>query len=453
MTSNVLVVDDDSLQRRLLRRHLEELGLPVVEYESADGVLGATLDRAGCVCLDLGLGAADGLDVLEHLRVRAPDLPIVVVTADRDVARAVRAMRSGAYDYLTKPVDPQRLGVVVRNALERRELSASVKRLRAGVDESAVLATIVTRNARMQDLARQVERIAGSEVPVCVFGESGTGKELFARALHLAGRHSAGPFVAVNCAAIPQTLQESELFGHERGAFTGAQSAHRGRFEQAEGGTLFLDELGDMSLATQAALLRVLEERVVRRIGGSTDIRVNVRIVAATHRDLEAEVAAGRFREDLYYRLVVYPMTLPPLRERKDDLPLLASHFLRRYREDVGRDVTRISPVAMEALSRHAWPGNLRELGNVVYRAMLSCDGDEIGVAHLPPALQALVLPALPALAPPARNGAVLPLREVEQRAIDAALVAAGGNVGEAARMLGVGRATLYRRVAASAPR
>jgi DNA-binding NtrC family response regulator len=257
----------------------------------------------------------------------------------------------------------------------------------------------------------------------------------------------------VNCAAIPQSLQESELFGHEKGAFTGATALHRGRFEQAESGTLFLDEVGEMSPATQAALLRTLQERTIRRVGGTRDIPVDVRIVCATHRDLEAEVQAGRFRQDLYYRLVVYPLRLPPLRERKDDIPALVRHFVDALGRDAGRTPAYVDPSAIEALLRHDWPGNVRELQNVVHRALLACDGDRLELAHLPPAIRQRVLPEVP------RNGSeasrahesavpLLPLRELERRAIKRALEASGGNVSEAARLLGIGRATMYRRLA-----
>jgi DNA-binding NtrC family response regulator len=284
--------------------------------------------------------------------------------------------------------------------------------------------------------------VLDSDVNVCAFGESGTGKELVARALHDAGRRRAGPFVALNCGAIPATLQESELFGHERGAFTGASGQHRGRFEQAQRGTLFLDEIGEMSSSTQTSLLRTLQERVVRRVGGSQDIPVDVRIVCATHRDLEAEVAADRFRQDLFYRLVVYPIRVPPLRERLDDLPLLVGHFLRRFRKDVGRSIDRVTPEALELLARHDWPGNVRELENVIHRAMLSCEPDVLDVASLPPLLRQ---PREPAAAPLG----TLSLAALERDAIRQALQRAGGNVTHAAKLLGLGRATLYRRLAA----
>ncbi|HEU5072949.1 MAG TPA: sigma 54-interacting transcriptional regulator, partial [Polyangiaceae bacterium] len=296
-----------------------------------------------------------------------------------------------------------------------------------------------------------------SDVAVCVFGESGTGKELVARAIHSGGSRRRQPFVAINCAGIPESLQESELFGHERGAFTGATHMRRGRFEQAHGGTLLLDELGEMSLATQASLLRTLQEKTIRRVGGSSDIPVDVRIVCATHRNLKAEVEAGRFREDLYFRLVVYPIMLPPLRDRKEDIPLLVGNFLQRLSEDVGREVKSIAPEALEALSRHHWPGNVRELQNVVHRSLLACRGETITLSDLPPDIYRLALPTIPPR--PAKSGdalsiiegpedEVIPLRELERRAIQRALRVTRGSVSKAAKLLGIGRATLYRRIA-----
>jgi DNA-binding NtrC family response regulator len=300
----------------------------------------------------------------------------------------------------------------------------------------------------MQRVAQHVERVVDSDVAVCLFGDSGTGKELVARAIHDGGSRRAASFVAINCGAIPESLQESELFGHERGAFTGATQLRRGRFEQAHGGTLFLDEVGEMSLATQASLLRALQERKIVRVGGGAEIPVDVRIIAATHRDLRAEVQAGRFREDLYFRLVVYPIFLPPVRERPEDIPLLVGHFLRKLRDDVGRKVERVSPEVLDALSRYPWPGNVRELENVVHRSLLSCRGDELGLSDLPPEIQARALPSLPAAGADDRRETVLPLRELERLAIERALAMTGGSVGRAAKLLGIGRATLYRRLA-----
>jgi DNA-binding NtrC family response regulator len=292
----------------------------------------------------------------------------------------------------------------------------------------------------MRELVRKIERVIHSEVTVAIFGESGTGKELVARAIHAGGPRRHGPFVAINCAAIADSLQDSELFGHERGAFTGALRQRLGYFEQANGGTLFLDELGEMSASTQARLLRTLEERTIRRVGGAEDVPIDVRILCATRRDLLAEVASGRFREDLYFRLVVYPIELPPLRERRGDLPLLVEDILRRL--NAGRGQVRVHPKALGALTRYPWPGNVRELINVLQRALLLGQGDEITLAELPACVT-----ATQRAAPAEAEGAVTPLRELERSAIERALASAGGRVDHAAKLLGISRATLYRRM------
>ncbi|MCC6876304.1 MAG: sigma-54-dependent Fis family transcriptional regulator [Sandaracinaceae bacterium] len=427
-----------------MRAWLESEGLDIVEL--ADGASALShAGRAGAICLDLGLADMPGMEVLERLLALDPELPILVVTAERSVEAAVDAMRAGAYDFVTKPLDRRRLVPAVRRALERRALTESVHALRSELDGETRL---VGESGPMRELGRQIERVLSSDVAVAIFGESGTGKELVARTIHDRGRRRAGPFVAVNCGAIPESLQESELFGHERGAFTGAVGQHRGRFEQAHGGTLLLDEVGEMSPATQASLLRTLQERTVRRVGGERDVPIDVRIVCATHRDLEQDVAAGRFRQDLYYRLVVYPLRLPALRERAEDIPALVGHFMRRLAEDTRRAPPRVDPAALEALVRYPWPGNVRELQNVVHRTLLAADGDRLELAHLPPAVRQAALPPAIRLPKEAEAFPLLPLRELERRAIRRAIEATGGNVTEAARLLGIGRATIYRRLA-----
>jgi DNA-binding NtrC family response regulator len=306
----------------------------------------------------------------------------------------------------------------------------------------------------VRELGQQVERVLESDVAVCLQGESGTGKELVARAVHQGGPRRRGPFVAINCAAIPASLQESELFGHERGAFTGATQTRLGCFERARGGTLLLDEVGEMSPAAQAVLLRTLQERTVRRVGGSQEIPTDVRIVCATHRDLRGEVDAGRFREDLYFRLVVYPILLPPLRDRVEDIPLLVAHFLEKLRARSPHGVRHVAPDALEALARHAWPGNVRELENVVHRSVLAARGDQIGLGDLPPDLRSSNSSAATRRSTTNEiddnpdSGVVVPLRELEERAIKQALRVTRGSVGRAAKLLGIGRATLYRRIA-----
>jgi DNA-binding NtrC family response regulator len=457
----VMIVDDDPAIRRLVRRCLESHGYDVVDYASGQAAIEAMTDQVAAVCLDLGLEDMQGMEVLKHLRVRNPSVPVVVVTGQCSIEVAVEAVRSGASDFVMKPIDLTRIASAVGRAVQGKLVSLS------SVSGPPRDSKIIGDSPPMRTLIRQIQRVATSDVAVCVRGESGTGKELVARAIHEASRRKGKPFVAINCAAIPQALQESELFGHERGAFTGAVGTHRGRLEQAQDGTLFLDEIGEMSPATQASLLRALQEKTIRRVGGVAEIRINVRIVSATHRDLEEEVRAGRFREDLYFRLIVYPLSVPPLRERTSDIPALVGHALDKHAGDVGRRVVRMTPDALEALERHPWPGNVRELENVVHRAMLASEEDEIRLEHLPPHISARALADLPPRplitpAPPSENAIpapppstnmavgpeVLPLRDLERAAIVQALQSAGGSVTKAARMLGLARATMYRKLA-----
>ncbi len=467
----VAIVDDDPFLRRVARAWFESASYRVMEIGRGVEALEKLDDATALVCLDLGLEDVSGLDVLQHLRGRGFGAPIIVITAESDLSVAVEAMRRGAYDYVLKPLERERLLQLATHALAQRALEARVHRLQQQLAAAPGEREIAGESAATRRLEQQIERVCESDVTVCIRGESGTGKELVARAVHRSSRRKDGPFVAINCAAIPVTLQESELFGHERGAFTGAGALHRGRFEQANHGTLFLDELGEMGLSTQASLLRTLQERSVRRLGGTTEIAVDVRIVCATHRDLAAEVSAGRFREDLYYRLVVYPIDVAPLRERADDIPALVARFLRRFRDDVGRPIERVSADALEALGKHAWPGNVRELQNVVHRAMLACDGDELELWHLPPEIRRIVLPPLPTSSASGASGAtrpgeggarasgandddeeILPLRELERRMIAKALARTKGSPEKAAALLGISRATMYRRLAEEGP-
>jgi DNA-binding NtrC family response regulator len=454
----VAVVDDDPTTRRILRHWLGAEGYELSEFADAPSALAADMREFAVACVDLSLGEASGLDVMKELLERDAELPIVMVTASQQVESAVGALRAGAYDYVTKPLDRERLLGSVRRAAERRNLALSVRHLETELRGSRGLGALVGSSSALRQLTDQVGRVLESDVPVSVFGESGTGKELVARAIHDSGHRHEGEFVAVNCGAIPQNLQASELFGHERGAFTGAQSQHRGRFEQANGGTLFLDEIGEMSASTQTALLRALQERTIQRVGGRTDIPVDVRVICATHRKLDELVATGRFREDLFYRLVVFPIHVPPLRDRRSDVPELVVHFLRKLAPDTRREINRVSPEALDALISYGWPGNVRELGNVLHRALLCCDGPQIELVHLPRELwrgkQSDVVPAprvsksLPAPAPETFD-----LSQIERRTIERAVAKTGGNITDAARMLGIGRATLYRKLTAYSAR
>jgi DNA-binding NtrC family response regulator len=452
----VAIVDDDPHSRRMLREWLESASFPCATYEAGLSLLSHDTSEFSTVCLDLHLADVAGIDVLRHLRGRDAELPVVVVSEDGDLHSAVDAMRFGAYDYVVKPVEKERLLPTIRRAVRQRALSSGVHPSRRRSSEDDPLASIVGRSAPMQELARQIGRVTDTDIEVALLGETGTGKELVARAIHYGGPRHKGPFVAINCAAIPSSLQEAELFGHERGAFTGAVATRRGSFEQANGGTLLLDELGEMSLATQASLLRALQERTIRRIGSASELPVDVRIISATSRDLKKEVEAGRFREDLYYRLVVYPIELPALRDRLSDVPLLVGHTLQSLPGGLAGRVERVDPEALEALMRYEWPGNVRELQNVIGRAAVASENGVIRLSHLPSEIRSLALPALPEKPAEQRAGftshevlpeSIVPLQEVERREIARALQATRGNVTWAAQLLQIGRATLYRRI------
>ena len=381
--AEVLLVEDKDSLRRMLRLALESGGYQVVEARDlAEAATALTAHRPALVLTDLRLPVGDGFGVLRAAKDIDPDVPVVVMTAYGGVEDAVRAMRDGALDFLAKPVDPDYLLLLVGRALEQRRLATENVLLREELAARRGVPHIVGEHEALRRVLAAVHRAASSDTTVLVEGESGTGKELIARAVHGLGPRAAGPFVAINCAAIPETLLESELFGYEKGAFTGAVARKPGRFEVAHRGTLFLDEIGDLPLALQAKILRAIEERRFERVGGNVPLQIDVRLVAATNKNLKAAVAARRFREDLYFRLSVLPIHMPALRERASDVPLLAQHFVERFSRDLKKRVT-LTPAALEALQAYAWPGNVRELQNCLERAVILTEGELIQPAHL----------------------------------------------------------------------
>jgi len=385
----ILVVDDEEAQRRVLAGFLRKRGYDVEAAGDAEEALRVVSSRTvDLVLTDLRMPGRTGAELLEAVRAANPEIPVVVMTAYGTVASAVEAMKRGATDYLSKPVDLDELEVLVARALERRALVSENRALREQLESRYRLEGLETANAAMQEAISVAARAAGSRASILLRGESGTGKELMARAIHFASPRRKAPLVPVNVAALPETLLESELFGHERGAFTGADRERRGRFELADGGTLFLDEIGDLPRGTQVKLLRVLQEQAFERLGGTRTIKVDVRVIAATHRDLPAMARAGDFREDLLFRLDVVSITLPPLRGRREDIPLLVDHFLRRF-ADEGR-ARSVSREAMDLLLKHDYPGNVRELENLVHRAVVLARGDVITTSDLPLHLGAL---------------------------------------------------------------
>jgi DNA-binding NtrC family response regulator len=444
----VLVVDDEPGVRESLRMLLEEECDVAMACDVEEALRALAASPADLVLLDLVMPGRSGFDLLSELS-DAPDAPpVVVLTGTTDVSTAVEAMKRGAADYVTKPFEVEALRIEVRQLLERRELEREVERLRAQVEGQQRLGELIGVSEAMQEVFRSIRRVADARATVLVRGESGTGKELVARALHALSRRSDGPFVAVHCAGIPETLIESELFGHERGAFTDARERRIGRFEAASGGTLFLDEIGELAPGVQAKLLRALQERTIDRLGGSEPVAVDVRVIAATHRELEREVAEGRFRADLFYRIHVVPLELPPLRERREDIRPLAEHFLERARQEAGRGPLRFSRSALQALQRFDWPGNVRELQNAVERAVALAEGEVLELGDLPRSVAQSG--RIDELRDSVRAGA-LSLEEAsarfERALLQEALERHGWNQTHAARELGVTRRALKLRM------
>src|SRR4051794_40646458 len=388
MAELILIVDDDPVQRRLLDNMARRFGYEVITADGGDAAVAALTGpdgaRVDCVILDLVMPDLDGYGVLARMREAGLNIPVIVQTAHGGIDTVVSAMRAGATDFVVKPVGAERLQVSLRNALSASALETEFQRLKRSRAGTLTFRDIITRNARMQAVLRTAEKAAASLIPVLVEGESGVGKELIARAIHGSGERRAKPFVAVNCGAIPENLVESTLFGHEKGAFTGATERHVGRFVEASGGTLFLDEIGELPTAAQVKLLRAIQEGQVDPVGGRKPVKVDVRIISATNRNLLDLVKQGRFREDLFYRLNVFPMALPSLRARREDIPDLARSFLARFAAEEGKRLRGIAAEALALLVRYEWPGNVRQLGNAVFRAVVLADGDELTVAEFP---------------------------------------------------------------------
>src|SRR3954466_3337521 len=390
MAELVLIVDDDPVQRRLLENMASRFGYEVLVADGGDAAVaaftGPDASRIDCMILDLVMPDLDGYGVLTRMREAGLNIPVIVQTAHGGIDTVVSAMRAGAMDFVVKPVGAERLQVSLRNALSVSALETEFQRLKRSRAGTLTFRDIITRNARMQAVLRTAEKAAASLLPVLVEGESGVGKELIARAIHGSGERRAKPFVAVNCGAIPENLVESTLFGHEKGAFTGATEKHTGKFVEASSGTLFLDEVGELPLTAQVKLLRALQEGAVEAVGGRKPVKVDVRIVSATNRKLLDRVKAGQFREDLFYRLHVLPLTIPPLRLRREDIPHLLRHFLVRFCAEENRPITGISGETMTRLSQLDWPGNIRQLENAVYRAVVMSESDQLGLVDFPQA-------------------------------------------------------------------
>lgn len=447
----ILIVDDDAAQRRVTgalltaaRRSWRDVASGAEALDLLQGAGGAAVTL---VLLDLAMPEMSGIEVLKSLRPRQPDLPVLVLTSNGSVSNAVSAMQAGATDFLIKPVAAERLEVSITNALKIRTLTNEVRRLKTpetslGFDRLVAAAPATKRAIRI------ASRGAASNIPILIEGESGVGKEVFARAIHAASSRAAGPFVAVNCGALPETLVESILFGHEKGAFTGAIAKRIGKFEEANGGALFLDEIGELPLEAQVKLLRAIQEGEIDPVGGARTVSSDFRLITATNRDLAAEVGAGRFREDLFYRISVFPLTLPSLRERREDILPLAERFAARFADAEHKRITGFTEDARSRLTAAEWPGNVRQLENMIYRAVVMAEDEKLAAEDFPHLAAVAPTDAKPDRRSPffGEDGHIRPLAEIEADALECALKRYEGQMSEAARRLGIGRSTLYRK-------
>jgi DNA-binding NtrC family response regulator len=498
MAATILVVDDDPVQRRLLEAMVQRFGYTAVVVDGGEPAVRALTggdSRIDCVVLDVVMPDLDGLGVLARMREAGISVPVIVQTAHGGIDNVISAMRAGAADFVVKPVGVERLQVSLRNALASSALESEFQRLKRSRSGTLTFKDVITRSPHMQAVLRQAEKAAGSAIPVLIEGQSGVGKELIARAIHGSGERRTKPFVAVNCGAIPDNLVESLLFGHERGAFTGATERHTGKFVEASGGTLFLDEVGELPPSAQVKLLRAIQEGEVEPVGARKPVKVDVRLMSATNRNLIDEVEHGRFREDLFYRLHVFPITVPSLAQRPEDVADLTWHFLARFSAEEGKRIRSITTEALALLRRYGWPGNVRQLENAVFRAVVLAESDEIGIGEFPQIAAQLTefresSPQAPAQAPEiaadARfalspqelpppdqgqapplaatdadhsvlplgclsllddKGNVRPLEEVENETIRFAITHCRGQMSDVARRLRIGRSTLYRKL------
>ena len=449
--ANILIVDDDRGHLISLRTVIRSWGYRVATAEDGlEAVAAVKESQVELILMDVRMTTMSGIEALERIKIYNPSIPIIIMTAYSSVASAVEALKGGAYDYLIKPFDFDVLKLSIERACEHAGLKVENEDLRARLQEDFDRPDIIGKSASMKALMDMLAMVAPSEATVMITGESGTGKELIAKSLHYNSARKAHPLVTVNCAALTESLLESELFGHEKGAFTGADRRREGRFMLADGGTIFLDEVGETSSRMQAKLLRVLQEKEIQRVGSEAVLQVDVRVVAATNRDLEEDVQAGRFREDLFYRLNVMHLSVPPLRDRQEDIPLLAQHFLEKYARRNRKTVKGFAPLAMDMLLKYDWPGNVRELENAIERAVILLSGDHVTEKQLPlrimrehPGHESAADAAMPT------TDGTRTLEEMEKEAIVATLAATDGNKSETARRLGISRKTLHNKLKA----
>lgn len=450
MVDTILVIEDKESMIDMLKQTLEAEGYQVIPArDGSEGIKKLSDERIGLVLTDLKLPKKDGFEVLKAAKQENPLLPVIVMTAFGTIETAVKAVKEGAYDFLAKPFDTGHLLVLIKRALDGTRLAAENVLLREEFAEKLGMPKIIGKSVQMQEITSKIQKVAPTNATALIHGESGTGKELFARAIHYLSNRKEAPFIAINSAAIPRELLESELFGYERGAFTGAEARKLGKLELADKGTVFLDEIGDMDMAIQAKLLRVLQEQVIERVGGGKPVKIDVRVVAATNKDIEKAVVAKLFREDLFYRLNVFPITIPPLRERRDDIPALALNFLNKYCAEVRKGPLTISDEAMDILMKSPWKGNVRELENVIERSVIYADGGVIRASDLGIS-ESSIMDALAEHVPmdgPLQEVAAAATRIAESRRIRQVLKQTGGNKTRAAEILQVSYKTLLTKI------
>ncbi len=457
----IFTVDDDPQIRSLLKIWLEEKGYRVTDFENGEDCLKALEEDPIAIVLDLMMPGIGGLETLEGIQKADRDIPVIMATSIDNAETAVKAIKMGAYDYIVKPFDETRLLTTLDKAIEQFSLKRKIHRLEEELRQGANPQGIIGKSKALDDLLVKTRKVENSKASVLILGESGTGKELIARAIHQNSPYSKGLFVDINCGAIPETLQESELFGHKKGAFTGATESRIGKLELANNGTLFLDEVAEMNLETQAKFLRFLQERNFERVGDNQKILVDTRVIAATNKDLKSEVEQGRFREDLYYRLAVFPMEIPPLRNRVEDIPLLCLHFLEKFKEELNKEIFSFTPGAMAALKSYRWPGNIRQLENAIYQATIINETGAIDLDCLPDEIFQEVAPII--VSSPKNSNVknddksatesslskessqIIPYESVLEQTLKNALAVTDGNVLQAAKELGLGKSTVYR--------
>ncbi len=447
MEKLIFIVDDEQAISKLLSYWAKDKWKYRVEtFATAEDALRNMNKKPDVVLLDIMLPGMDGIETLKRIKQMDEDIPVLMLSAQGSIEVAVEALRFGAYDYFTKPIDQQKLELAIKNAIRNYDLTKELKNLKENVKKEYSFDNIISSDGKMQDVFKLVTKVLHNDITVLIYGESGTGKELIARAIHYNGERKDKPFIVVNCASIPRELLESELFGHERGSFTGAHQRKLGKFELAKGGTIFLDEVGELEMLLQAKLLRVIQQKEFERVGGTELIKTDVRIISATNRDLKKAVENKEFREDLYYRLNSFPISIPPLRHRKGDILILAEHFIKKFSQKLGKDVKGFSKRALKLVYEYNWPGNVREMENTIERCMIITDKDVIDVEDLPAHLRTgESANGVEYTGPLFSDETIIPFEKLKEEAIRHALAITGGNIVEAAKKLQLGRATIYR--------